>query len=51
MDGPFAVSKDLIAGFILIQVNSRKEAIKWVMRLPDPQGDSEGQIELRPVFE
>lgn len=50
-DGPFTESKELIAGFILIDVNSREEAIKWAMRMPDPQGNGEGQIELRQVFE
>jgi len=48
--GPFAGSQDLIAGFILIDVQSREEAIDWAMRMPDPQGYGEGQIELRQVF-
>lgn len=50
-DGPFTESKELIAGFILIEVKSREEAIEWAMRMPDPQGHGEGQIELRQVFE
>lgn len=50
-DGPFTESKEIIAGFILIDVKSREEAIEWAMRMPDPQGDGEGQIELRQVFE
>ncbi|WP_462411514.1 YciI family protein [Neobacillus sp. Marseille-QA0830] len=50
-DGPFPESKDLVAGFILIDVKSREEAIGWAMRMPDPQGHGEGQIELRQVFE
>lgn len=50
-EGPFAEPKDLIAGFILIDVKSREEAIEWAMRMPDPQGYGEGQIELRQVFE
>ncbi|TJY43312.1 YciI family protein [Cohnella pontilimi] len=49
-DGPFTESKELIAGFILIDVKSREEAIEWAMRMPDPQGYGEGQIELRQVF-
>ena len=49
--GPFAEPKDLIAGFILIDVQSREEAIQWALRMPDPQGYGEGQIELRQVFE
>ncbi|MDW0117725.1 YciI family protein [Sporosarcina thermotolerans] len=48
-DGPF--SDDLVAGFILIDVKSREEAIEWAMRMPDPQGFGDGQIELRQVFE
>lgn len=50
-EGPFTESKDLIAGFFLIDVKSREEAIEWAMRAPDPQGDGEGQIELRQVWE
>ena len=49
-EGPFTQSQELIAGFILIDVNSREEAIQWAMRMPDPQGHGEGQIELRQVF-
>ncbi|MCC3373599.1 YciI family protein [Cohnella sp. REN36] len=49
-DGPFTETKELIAGFILIEVKSREEAIEWAMRMPDPQGHGEGQIELRQVF-
>lgn len=49
-EGPFIESTDIIAGFILIEVNSREEAIKWAMKMPDPQGFGQGQIELRQVF-
>ncbi|OAT83754.1 hypothetical protein A6P54_00150 [Bacillus sp. MKU004] len=49
-EGPFKESNDLIAGFILIDVKSKEEALKWAMRMPDPQGEGEGQIELRQVF-
>ena len=50
VDGPFAESKDLIAGFWIFQVNSKQEAIEWVKRCPNPmQGDSE--IEIRQIFE
>ena len=48
--GPFTETKELIAGFILIEVHSRDEAIEWAMKMPDPQGHGEGQIELRQVF-
>lgn len=40
----------VVAGFILIDVDSKEEAIEWAMRMPDPQGFGEGQIELRQVF-
>jgi hypothetical protein len=50
-DGPFTETNELIAGFILIDVKSREEAIEWAMRMPDPQGHGEGQIELRQVIE
>lgn len=50
IDGPFAESKELVAGFWLWQVRSMDEAIEWVKRCPNPMpGDSE--IEIRPVFE
>ncbi|QNR21249.1 YciI family protein [Exiguobacterium sp. Helios] len=49
--GPFEPSADQLAGFILIDVASREEAITWARRMPDPQGHGEGQIELRQVFE
>ncbi|WKA59299.1 YciI family protein [Planococcus shenhongbingii] len=50
-EGPFANPKELISGFILIDVKSRKEAIEWAMRMPDPIGYGEGEIELCQVFE
>ena len=50
VDGPFAETKELIAGFWMIQVKSKEEAIEWVKRCPNPhEGDSE--IEIRQVFE
>ena len=49
-DGPFSEAKELVAGFWLIQVKSKEEAIEWVKRCPNPMpGDSE--IEIRQVFE
>ena len=49
-DGPFAETKELVAGFWLFQVKSKEEAIEWVKRCPNPMpGDSE--IEIRQVFE
>ena len=50
VDGPFAESKELIAGFWLIQVKSKEEAIEWVKRCPNPLG-AEAEIEIRQVFE
>ncbi|HCT63453.1 MAG TPA: hypothetical protein DIC19_05075 [Erysipelotrichaceae bacterium] len=50
MEGPFSEPKDLIAGFILIDVQSKEEAVYWAKRMPDPQGYGEGEIELRQVF-
>ncbi len=50
VDGPFAETKELIAGFWLWQVKSMEEAVEWVRRCPNPfEGESE--IEIRPVFE
>ena len=50
-DGPFPETKELIAGFWLIQVKSKEEAINWVKRCPNPMPGSEGVIEIRQVFE
>jgi hypothetical protein len=50
VDGPFAETKELIAGFWLWQVKSKEEAIEWVKRCPNPTGE-EAEIEIRQVFE
>ena len=50
IDGPFAETKELIAGFWLWQVKSRDEAIEWVKRIPNPTGE-EGEVEIRQVSE
>jgi hypothetical protein len=50
IDGPFTEAKDLIAGFWLIQVKSKQEAIDWVKRCPNPT-DGEAEIEIRQVYE
>jgi hypothetical protein len=50
IDGPFAEAKELIAGFWLIEVKSKEEAIEWVKRAPNPTGE-ESEIEIRQVFE
>ena len=51
VDGPFAETKELIAGFWLWQVKSMDEAVEWVRRCPDPMPGEESEIEIRPVFE
>jgi hypothetical protein len=51
IDGPFAETKELIAGFWLWQVKSMDEALAWVKRCPDPMPGEESVIEIRPVFE
>jgi hypothetical protein len=50
IDGPFSETKELVAGFWLIQVKSKEDAIEWVKRVPNPTGD-EGEIEIRQLFE
>jgi hypothetical protein len=50
IDGPFAETKELVAGFWLFQVKSREEAIEWVKRCPNPM-PGESEIEIRQVFE
>jgi hypothetical protein len=50
IDGPFTETKELVAGFWLIQVKSKEEAIEWVKRAPFPM-DEETEIEIRQVFE
>ena len=51
IDGPFAETKELIAGFWIWQVKSMEEAVEWARRCPDPMPGEEAEIELRPVFE
>lgn len=50
IDGPFAETKELIAGFWLIEVKSKEEAIEWIKRCPNPM-ESDSEIEIRQVFE
>ena len=50
LDGPFSETKELIAGFWLWQVKSMDEAVEWVKRMPNTEGD-DGDVEIRPVFE
>lgn len=51
VDGPFAETKELIAGFWIWQVKSMDEALEWVRRCPDPMPGEESEIEVRPLFE
>ena len=52
IDGPFPETKELIAGYWLIQVKSKEEAIEWAKRAPAPHGEGqEGVIEIRQLFE
>jgi len=52
VDGPFAETKELIAGYTLIQVKSKEEAMEWTRRFPNPAVDGkEGEIEVRQLFE
>jgi hypothetical protein len=51
IDGPFAETKELVAGFWLFQVKSREEAIEWVKRAPNPFPGTESEVEIRQIFE
>jgi hypothetical protein len=51
-DGPFAETKELVAGYTLIQAKSREEALEWTRRFPNPAGEGkEAEIEVRPLYE
>lgn len=51
IDGPFAETKELVAGYWVWQVRSLEEAIEWVKRCPDPMPGEESEIEIRPFYE
>lgn len=51
IDGPFAETKEIIAGFWLIQVKSREEAIEWALRVPVPEGEEGVGLEVWEVFD
>ena len=51
IDGPFAETKELVAGFWIWQVKSMEEAVEWVRRCPDPMPGEESEIEIRPFYE
>jgi len=51
VDGPFTETKELIAGFWIIDVSSKEEAIEWMKRCPNPFDEGESEIEIRQIFE
>ncbi len=51
VDGPFAETKELIAGYWVWQVRSIEEAVEWARRCPDPMPGEEAELEVRPIFE
>ena len=51
IDGPFTETKELIAGYWIIQVKSREEAMEWAKRVPSPHPGQDCEIEIRPFFE
>jgi len=51
IDGPFAETKELIAGYWIWRVKSIEEAVEWVRRCPDPMPGEESEIEIRPLYE
>ena len=51
VDGPFAETKELVAGFWLWQVKSKEAAIEWARRCPHPFGEGEAELEIRQIFE
>ena len=50
LDGPFVETKELVAGYTIIQVKSREEALEWAKRFPNPH-DEDAEIEIRQLFE
>jgi hypothetical protein len=51
IDGPFTESKELIAGYTLIQVKTREEGMEWARRFPSPFAEEDGEIEVRQLYE
>ena len=50
IDGPFTEAKELVAGYTILQVKSREEALEWARRFPNPY-NADGEIEIRQIFE
>lgn len=51
VDGPFAETKELVAGFWILQAKSKEEVVEWIKRCPNPMPGEIGEIEIRQVFE
>jgi len=51
VDGPFAETKELVAGYWLWQVRSMEEAVEWLKRAPNPSPGQESEVEIRPIYE
>ena len=51
VDGPFTETKELVAGYWIINVKSREEALEWAKKIPAPQEGGEGEVEVRQFFE
>jgi hypothetical protein len=51
VDGPFTETKELVAGYTVIEVKSRAEAVEWTKRFPAPMGGKDAEIEIRQVYE
>jgi hypothetical protein len=51
LDGPFAATNELVAGFWIWQVKSIEDAVEWVRRCPDPMPGEDAEIEIRPILE
>ena len=51
VDGPFAETKELVAGYWIWQVRSMEEAVEWARRCPDPMPGENAELEIRPIFE
>lgn len=50
VDGPFAETNELVAGFWIIEVGSKEEAVEWMKRAPNPSGDGTAEVEIRQIF-
>ena len=51
IDGPFSETKELVAGFWILQVKSKEEAIEWIKRCPNPHPGQDSEVEIRQIFE